>query len=57
MCCAVVLVEGSRTEIGWLDGLSDDVGFADPGALRVWQDDGDDVAGFLEGFYEGVDVG
>lgn len=23
----------------------------------MWQDDGNDVPGFLEGFYEGMDVG
>lgn len=57
MCSAVILVEGSRAEICWLDGLPDDVCFADPGALRVREDDGDDVPGFLEGFHEGVDVG
>ena len=31
--------------------------FPDPGTLCVWQDDGNDVPGFLEGFYEGMDVG
>lgn len=57
MCGAVVLMECARTEIGGLDGLADYVRFADPRSLRVRKDDGDDVPCFLEGFYEGVDVG
>lgn len=57
MCSAVVLVEGAGAEISWFDGLADNVGFADPGALGVWEDDGDDVAVALERLHEGVDIG
>ena len=35
------------------DFLADDVRFAYPGALHVWQDDGDGVAGFFEVLDEG----
>lgn len=56
MCGAVVLVEGSGAEICRFDCLSDNVRFADPGALRVWQDDGDRVSCFLKVLDEGVDI-
>lgn len=36
---AVVRVQCAGAEIGWLDGLADYVRFADPRALRVWEDD------------------
>jgi hypothetical protein len=44
-------------EVGRGQGLADDVGFADPGALDVRKDDGDGVAGGLEVSDEGVNVG
>ena len=49
--------EGGGTEVGGLYGFSDEVCFADPGALGVREDDGDGVARGLEGGDEGVDVG
>ena len=52
MCSAIVFVECTRAEIGGLDGLAYYVRFADPGALRVGEDDGDGMPGCLEGFYE-----
>ena len=43
--------------VGWFGELAYEVGFADPGALLVGQDDGDAVVGFLESADERVDVG
>jgi hypothetical protein len=43
--------------VGGLDSLADDVGFGDPGALGVWEDDGDGVASRFEDMHEVVDVG
>lgn len=40
-----------------LDILADYVGFADPGALGVRDDDGDGVSVLLESLDEGEDVG
>lgn len=57
MCSAIVLVEGSGAEVGGLDGLPDDVGFTDPGALRVWQDDRHGMASGLEILHQRVHVG
>ncbi len=54
---AVVFVEGARAEVGGLDCLPDDVGFADPRALLGGEADGDGVSGGLEGGNEGVHVG
>jgi hypothetical protein len=53
---AVVLVHGAGAEVRGFDGLSDHVRFAYPAALGVGEDDGDGVAGGLEGGNEGVDV-
>jgi hypothetical protein len=50
-------VECPRPEVGRREGLADDVRFADPGALDVWEDDGDSVAGGLEVGDEGMNVG
>jgi hypothetical protein len=50
-------VEGAGLEIRRLDGLADDVRFADPAALFTGENDRDDMAGFGEGVDEGVDVG
>ena len=52
MCSAVVVVECAGAEIGGLDGLAYYVRFANPGALGVWEDDGDGMPGCLEGLYE-----
>ena len=41
----IVSVEGARPEIGRRGDLGDKVGFADPRALFVREDDGDGVAG------------
>lgn len=46
-----------RAEVRGVDGFADEVGFADPGALRVGEDDGDGVAGALESGDEGMDIG
>ena len=54
---AVILMEGARAKICGLCNLGGKVGFADPGALLMREDDGDGVARFLEGVDEGVDVG
>ena len=54
---AVILMEGARAKICGLCDLGGEVGFADPGALLMREDDGDGVARFLEGVDEGVDVG
>ena len=54
---AVVAVEGARPEIGGFGQLPYEMGFADPRALLVREDNGDKVAGFLEGEDKGVDVG
>lgn len=48
--------QGTRAEVGWFHSLADDVGFADPGALRVREADGDGVACRLEAGDERVDV-
>jgi hypothetical protein len=41
---AVDGLEGRGAEVGWVYGFADEVGFANPGALCVGQDDGDGVA-------------
>lgn len=56
MGCAIVVVQRAGTEIGWMNCLPDYVRFSDPGTLRVREDDGHDVAGFLEGLYQRVDI-
>jgi hypothetical protein len=45
----VIFVQGARAEIRGFDGCANDVRFADPGALDVWEDDGDEVVMGLEG--------
>lgn len=54
---AIVVVQRAGTEIGWLDGLTDDVRLTDPRTLHMGENDGDNVTRFLEGLYERVDVG
>ena len=54
---AVFVQIGAGPEIGGLDGLPDDVRFADPGALLTGEADGDGVAGFLQSVDERVHVG
>jgi hypothetical protein len=53
-----VVVErcGCRAVVRGLDGLADYVGFGDPGALGVREDDGDGVAGGLQHADKVVDV-
>ena len=53
---AIVFVEGTRPKVSGFCYLGGEVGFADPGALLVRQDDGDGVMGCLESSNEGVDV-
>lgn len=50
-------VAGGREVVSCLNILADDVGFANPGALGIGNDDGDCVSGFLESLDEGEDVG
>lgn len=50
-------VAGGREVVSRLDILADYMGFADPGALGVGDDDGDGVAVLLESLDEGEDVG
>lgn len=52
----VVLVQGAGAEVGGLDDLGGEMGFGDPGALLMRQDDRDDVASGLQRLYERVDV-
>lgn len=47
----------ARAVVQRLDGLADHMGLADPGALGVWEADGDGVAGLLEVVDEAADVG
>ncbi len=54
---AIVLVEGTRAEVGGFCNLGDEVGFADPGALLVREDDGDGMGGFLKGLDKRVNIG
>ena len=53
----VVRRRGRRAVVRRSDGFADHVGFADPGALDVGEDDGDGVAARLESVDEGEDVG
>lgn len=53
---AVGSCEGCGAEVGWLYRVAYQVGFADPGALGVWEYDRDGVAGGLEVRDEGVDI-
>ena len=54
---AVVEVQRAGAEVGRLDGLAYDVRLSNPGALRVWEDDGYDVPRCLEGLHQRVHVG
>jgi hypothetical protein len=47
----VIVFGGERcgSVIGWFYGVPYEMRFADPGALGVWEDDGDGVAIGLEG--------
>jgi hypothetical protein len=47
---------GCRAVVRRLDGLADDVGFGDPGALDVREHNGDGVPGGLQHADEVVDV-
>lgn len=56
MCGAVVLMQTSGAEVGRFDDLSGEVGFRNPRALLVRKDDGDGVAGCLQGLDKRVDI-
>lgn len=54
---AIVLVESAGSEVGGRHGLANKMGFSDPAALSMREDNTDGVAGGLEFMDEGVHVG
>ena len=47
MSCAIICMKCTGAEVCGLHSLANDVGFPNPGSLRVRKDDGYDMASFL----------